>query len=273
MHWASFGLVQRPPAALPVGMLWGDVLGPISSRADAQCQRMIEVQINDKLARGAHASQPSDSDVLHGTTAAGSASKLSKRKTSLMNTVQHVFCSAGSFWTRSRDIQLSLVGEERHLKGIVMLPLSSAKTSTLTSSLDWGDFIILFTSVNRHVFSGVWPFVNPWTVAHQAPLSMRFSKQEYWSGLPFPSPGDLPDPGIKITSLMSPSLAGRFFSTSTAWKTLSEHVSYLLLHKPDYYNRKQSLVMGDMEPLLVFNISQVLVLYRGDRIWLWGRNL
>ena len=41
---------------------------------------------------------------------------------------------------------------------------------------------------------------DPWTVAHQAPLSMGFSRQEYWSGLPFPSPGDLPDPGIKPTS-------------------------------------------------------------------------
>ena len=40
-------------------------------------------------------------------------------------------------------------------------------------------------------------FATPWTVAHQAPLSMGFSRQEYWSGLPFPSPGDLPDPGIK----------------------------------------------------------------------------
>ena len=40
----------------------------------------------------------------------------------------------------------------------------------------------------------------PWTVAHQAPLSMEFSRQEYWSGLPFPSPGDLPDPGIKPRS-------------------------------------------------------------------------
>ena len=42
--------------------------------------------------------------------------------------------------------------------------------------------------------------VTPWTVAHQAPLSMEFSRQEYWSGLPFPSPGDLPDPGIKPAS-------------------------------------------------------------------------
>ena len=51
-------------------------------------------------------------------------------------------------------------------------------------------------------------FVTPWTVAHQAPPPMGFSKQEYWSGLPFPSPGDLHDPGIKPTS---PALAGRFF--------------------------------------------------------------
>ena len=43
---------------------------------------------------------------------------------------------------------------------------------------------------------------DPWSVAHQAPLSMGFSRQEYWSGLPFPSPGDLPDPGIKPSSLI-----------------------------------------------------------------------
>ena len=45
--------------------------------------------------------------------------------------------------------------------------------------------------------SCVWLFANPWTVVHQAPLSMRFSRIEYWSGLPFPSPGDLPNPGIE----------------------------------------------------------------------------
>ena len=47
------------------------------------------------------------------------------------------------------------------------------------------------------LFSHVQLFATPWTVAHQAPLSLEFSRQEYWSGLPFPSPGDLPDPGIK----------------------------------------------------------------------------
>ena len=47
------------------------------------------------------------------------------------------------------------------------------------------------------MLSRVQLLATPWTVAHQAPMSMAFSRQEYWSGLPFPSPGDLPDPGIK----------------------------------------------------------------------------
>ena len=51
------------------------------------------------------------------------------------------------------------------------------------------------------------------TIAHQAPLSMGFSRQEYWSGLPGPLPGDLPNPGTEPESLMSPALAGRFFTT------------------------------------------------------------
>ena len=51
-----------------------------------------------------------------------------------------------------------------------------------------------------------------WATHGQAPLSTGFSRQEYCSGLPFPSPGDLPDPGIKPTSLMSPALSGRFFA-------------------------------------------------------------
>ena len=50
--------------------------------------------------------------------------------------------------------------------------------------------------------------VTPWTIARQAPLSMGFSRQEYWSGLPRPSPGDLPNPGIEPESLTSPALAG-----------------------------------------------------------------
>ena len=57
-----------------------------------------------------------------------------------------------------------------------------------------------------------------WTVACQAPLSMGFSRQEYWGGLPFPPPGDLPNPGIEPESLASPVLAGKFFTTSATWE-------------------------------------------------------
>ena len=61
-------------------------------------------------------------------------------------------------------------------------------------------------------------FVTLWTVALQAPLSMGFSRQEYWSGLPFPTLVDLPNPGIEPMSLVSPVLAVRFFTTSATWE-------------------------------------------------------
>ena len=58
--------------------------------------------------------------------------------------------------------------------------------------------------------------VTLWTVTHQAPLSMAFSRQKYWCGLPCSPPGDLTYPGIEPTSLMSPALAGGFFTTSAS---------------------------------------------------------
>ena len=67
-------------------------------------------------------------------------------------------------------------------------------------------------------------FVTPWTIALQAPLMMEFSRQEYWSGLPFPTPGDLHYPGIEpasSVSTVSPALAGRFFTTEPPGKTHS----------------------------------------------------
>ena len=63
-------------------------------------------------------------------------------------------------------------------------------------------------------------FTGPWTVPYPAPLSTGFSRQEYWSGLPFPPPEDLPNPGSGPTSLPSPALAGGFFTTSTTWEAL-----------------------------------------------------
>ena len=73
-------------------------------------------------------------------------------------------------------------------------------------------------------FSCVQLFVTLWSLAYQAPLSMGFSRQEYWSGLPCPPPEDLPDPGTELESLTSPALAGGFFTTS---------ITFLDLLKPE----------------------------------------
>ena len=71
-------------------------------------------------------------------------------------------------------------------------------------------------------FSHVRLFESLWSVAYQAPLSMGFSRQEYGSGLSSPPQGDLPNPGIKPTSLMSPALEGRFFTTHSKLEILKE---------------------------------------------------
>ena len=83
------------------------------------------------------------------------------------------------------------------------------------------------------VFSHLRLFGTPWTVSHQAPLSMEFSRQEYWSRLPFPTPGDLPDPGIKPASLVPPALAGGFFTAEPPGKcplALRVDFSVFMLH-------------------------------------------
>ena len=86
----------------------------------------------------------------------------------------------------------------------------------------------LFSVLHMHTSINTWAvlshfyrvgfFATQWTIAHQAPLSMGFSRQEYCSGLPCPPPGDLPDPAMEPTSPMSPALAGRFFTTSATWE-------------------------------------------------------
>ena len=68
------------------------------------------------------------------------------------------------------------------------------------------------------MFSHVQLFATPWTEVCQAPLSMEFSRQEYWSRVPFPSLGYLPDPGVEPSSLVSPALVGRFFTTEPPGK-------------------------------------------------------
>ena len=93
-------------------------------------------------------------------------------------------------------------------------------------------------------FSHVQLFATLWTVAHQASLSMGFSRQKYWCGLPFPSPGDLPNPGIKPESLMSPALAGRFFTTSATWEPQSASQSCPTLCDPTDCSLPGSSVHG-----------------------------
>ena len=88
-------------------------------------------------------------------------------------------------------------------------------------------------------------FVTPWTVTHQAPLSTGFSRQEYWSGFPFPPPGDLPDPEIETESSASPALAGGFFTTEPPGKPRQGIISPCLLQDRTFrQNRLTSISYG-----------------------------
>ena len=78
-------------------------------------------------------------------------------------------------------------------------------------------------------------FATPWTVACQAPLFIGFLRQEYWSGLPFPSPGDLPNPGLKLTS---PALAGRFFTPEPPGKHNYNIIDTRRMNERDMNERK-----------------------------------
>ena len=118
-------------------------------------------------------------------------------------------------WERSRILgqKMSVLPSTLPLAGGVTLDklLSFSHLRHLTCKLS-------LTRCCVCVLRGVQLFETPWAVACQAPLSSGFSRQEYWSGLPFPAPGDLPDPGIKPTFLASPALAGGFFTTLPRWE-------------------------------------------------------
>ena len=96
-------------------------------------------------------------------------------------------------------------------------------------------------------FSCVRLFVIPWTGGHQPSMSVGFSWQEYWSGLPFPPPRDRPNPGIKPESLKSSVLAGRLFTTSAIWE--SHLCVYVCLHMSVYTYIWVSLVAQKIKTL------------------------
>ena len=75
------------------------------------------------------------------------------------------------------------------------------------------------------------PFATPWTVGHQAALFLGFPRQEYWSELPFPSPRDLPNPGIELASLASPALTGGFLNTGATWEAVNTSLTGRFLQK------------------------------------------
>ena len=78
----------------------------------------------------------------------------------------------------------------------------------------------------------VWFFATPWSITHQAPLSMEFPRQEYWSRLPFPTLGELPDKGIEPVFLMCPALPGRFLTTVLPGEGNGNPLQYFCLGNP-----------------------------------------
>ena len=100
-----------------------------------------------------------------------------------------------------RQILYSLSHQGRHLLSRIVVISGYGVTILKSIFVSCG---IQKVSACMCVLSCVQLFVTPWTAAHQAPLSMGFSRQEYWSGLPLPSPGELPEPGIERSSLVSP---------------------------------------------------------------------
>ena len=102
------------------------------------------------------------------------------------------------------------------------------KESDMTERLSTTNKPLVADACRIPLLSHVRLFVTLWTVAHQASQSMGFSRQKYCSGLSFPTPRDLPDPGIKHTSLASPVLAGNFFTTEPLGKPLMADDTCLL---------------------------------------------
>ena len=108
---------------------------------------------------------------------------------------------------------------------------------------NWHNFIhsLLHESYNHGIYihidvcaqllSHMELFMTLWTIAHQTPLSLELFRQENWSRLPFPSPGDLPNPGIKPMSLSSPAWAGGFFTIAPPGKPIYIHLKYECLGK------------------------------------------
>ena len=105
----------------------------------------------------------------------------------------------------------------------------------------------------------------PWTVAHQAPLSLEFSRQKFWNGFPFPAPGDLSDPGMEC---MSPALASRFFTTASHGNPMDMFLTSIYMYAstgPPYKNKQMTDKLVD-----AITTSTILILHfvmREDKMY------
>ena len=121
-------------------------------------------------------------------------------------------------------------------------------------------------------FSHVWLCVTPWTVVYQTSLSMEFPKQEYWSGLPFPSPGNLPNPGIELSSPVSPALADSLpLCGTSAFSKSSLYIWKFLVHvllNPSLKNFEHNLFSMQNE----CNCMVVWAFFGTALLWDWNEN-
>ena len=134
--------------------------------------------------------------------------------TYLLELPSFLFCKNRTYNNNLREgWRLSEVSSEKlwHLALSPSFKILSRKDSTTWVKVQCHLCTLLLQSMQLLLllFSHIWPFATQWTAAHQAPLSMEFSRQEHWNGLPFPPLGDIPYRGIKP---VSPPLAGRFFT-------------------------------------------------------------
>ena len=169
------------------------------------------------------------------TLAGGFLTTTPPGKSSALNSfLLHFFCYDSSPYTVSlygvHWLSIFLSFSFGSSIGMLSTNLSSNTLILFSFSFPWSSlllnlcvefFSLLIVLCILSRLSHVWLFVTLWTVAHQAALSIGFSRQEYWSGLPCTPPGDLPDPGIKPQSLTFPALADRFFTTSPTWEARS----------------------------------------------------
>ena len=133
--------------------------------------------------------------------------KQSEKETTVLNPEASSYKGKGKFAQTTAD-----PGRNRRVKMSTMRPMFTHWCECVPSR-----------------FSRVQLFLTPWNVARQAPLSMGFSRQEYWSGLPYPPSEDLPDPGIEPPTFYVSCIAGRFFTAEPPGKPIEITGSWLIL--------------------------------------------